>query len=91
MGWDGSADTFSFSLIAMAHVCEIITNEYDAPEKFDWFYQKHEVINKAMELTITKLDMVPNNERRTQIITLLHNSMDKYWASIYKKENKQGA
>jgi len=85
MGFEGSADAFAFSLIAMAHVCQIIRDEYDPPIKFDHFYQKNEVINKAIELTVTKLDMVPNNERRTQLIGLLHSSMEKFWSGIRKE------
>ena len=88
MGWEGSADAFSFSLIAMAHICMIIQDEYDPPLKFENFYQKHEVINKAIEMTIEKVQMVPNNERRTQIITLLHNSMEKFWGNIRKEEKE---
>ena len=88
MGMDGSADAFSFGLIAMAQVCQIVRNDYDAPMKFDHFYQKYEVINKAIEQTVRKLDMVPNNERRTQIITTLHNMMEKEWNYVRKRESK---
>jgi len=90
MGLDGSADAFSFSLIAMSHVYLIIRDEYDPPLNIDHFYQKNEVINKAIELTVTKLEMVPNNERRTQIISLLSKSMEKFWSGIRKRESKLG-
>lgn len=84
MGWEGSADAFSFSLIAMAHAIQLINSEYDSPLEFDYFYQKYDVINKAIELTIKKLQMVPNNERRTQIICMLHDSLEKHWVVIEK-------
>ena len=89
MGWEGTADAFSFSLIAMAHAIQLINSEYDPPMKFDYFYQKYEVINKAIELTIEKLQLVPNNERRTQIICMLHDSLEKNWNPIQKKGDKE--
>ena len=86
MGMDGAADAFSFNLITMAHLCEIVRNEYDAPEKFERFYQIYQVINKAIELTIRKLDMVPNNERRTQTIANLYKFTAEQWWHIRKGE-----
>jgi len=86
MGFEGSADAFSFGLIAMAHLCQIVRNEYDPPIKLEYFYQQYEVINKAIELTVRKLDMVPNNERRTQLITMLYKMMEKEW--LYVRQYK---
>ena len=86
MGLDYSADAFSFCLIATAQMAMIIRDEYSDRVKFEHFYQQYKIINKAIEMTIEKLQMIPNNERRTQIITLLHGTMEKYWNEI--RENK---
>ena len=90
-GWEGTADAMSFALIACANLFQIINKEHDPPRKFEYFYQKHEVINKAIELTCEKLQMVPNNERRTQTIILLHEAMKTQWQYIREKGDTEDA
>lgn len=87
MGWDDSADTFSFGLIAMAEIDMMLQKEYDPPKDFERFYEKYEVINKGIERASKKLDMTLDKERRTQMITLLYYFLEKHWMlAIHRDE-----
>lgn len=89
MGWDDAPDTFTFGLIATAEAIMIIQKEYDAPIIFDNFYQINAVINEAIKRASKKLNMTLSEERRTQIIVLLHHSLERAWVDIRKVEDQK--
>ena len=92
MGWDDSADTFSFGLIAMAEIGMMLQKEYEPPKDFERFYERYGVINKGIERASKKLDMTLDRERHTQMITLLYNFLEKHWtATIQRNGGKKDA
>ena len=85
MGGDYTADAMAFGLIAIAEAIMIIRKELDPPEKYDYFYQRWNVINEAIIRASKKTEIELDKERETQMICLINDALRDHWSVDLKE------